>query len=631
MIPTIQFEMKRVFHRSSCIVFLVITIASLFFTHMGVQEYRRFIEDKTALIAGEAKKAGHCMDYKQYGVMGIRILLEPSPLVVFFNRNSFALNVETFINTTQTLPTFSSRKGKDAFQSGKRFGDLGQCIAVFGSLLMLFFGFNTVPNRYVLHFLNRRNLLKTTIVRLLLLGCFFITLFVLNYGYARMMGINFSSGEQQVISILSIISLLFLSFFFLAGMAIKAIFQYKKRSIVYMLIAWFIFVFVLPGLGNLVNSIGINSLPSVEKLHLGQWELLLDAEKEHREILLNMKHEEKSLTDREKIKSITWGLVGKYMKNGYKDNQKMEMNLLDKVQRQVRSMIACDYYSPVGFYLFLSAEASGAGPIAYLDFQKYIITQKDRFIKYILKERYRPGVPMITQVKPFVTGSENVYKATVNMNSISGKGTLLLIIYNLIVIAILILLHRKKNSIEQEPGLPGNIKTGNILFLLANPDKQDELYASFKQKNWSFLGTESHLIPSFDVKGKTFINFVCRETGISQSTVIQKLESLDFQQETLNKSINQYGPEEKQKVIAAIALASDKPLVINDFLLGVSREFEKQFLQALARETQDAENRRTIVYISRHLYEPASSLTTQPIQVENYQSFMLEPLKVSLR
>jgi ABC-type multidrug transport system ATPase subunit len=168
-----------------------------------------------------------------------------------------------------------------------------------------------------------------------------------------------------------------------------------------------------------------------------------------------------------------------------------------------------------------------------------------------------------------------------------------------------------------------------MLFLLANKEKQETLFNSLAKEYPCTLDMCSHEVINGEVTASSFTRFACRLKGVNGDRVANYLERLKFK-ETARLKLARYPEEERKKLICAIVFAAEnaEAIVINDFLKGVSHEFERTFLEMAAEE---AASGRRLIYVSSRMYAPASSLIKQDVIVEEHQPFQLELQKISLR
>ena len=631
MISTIRVEFRRIFERKSIIVFCLLIIASLFFTFLGIWEYNVCFEEKGDFITTEKNKIKLYLNYEQYGVAGFRVMLEPSALVVFFNRSDFVRNIEANIDTSEVVRVYNGRKGQKAFFVDGRFGDLNQMVAIFGTLIMMIMGFLTFPNRHIIDFLGKRYFIKTMVSRLLILDVFFSLFFCITYGFAVIWGITFSSSENRIFLYYAMFAILLLNFFYVGGVLIKTLFKYKKSAITLLLISWFALIFIIPEAGKILRTNDVNQVPSVEKQNLEKLQVLLKAERQGRKYLRETLAQ-KSKQDPEILKVIAKELFKNYMDSGYTKNKQNEVVFLQQVKQAIDTFTSRFPFSPIDFLNFVSREASGKGYKGYLDFLNYALKLRHQFIQFYGQKRYELTENPQGPLESFINDFENIYQSPCRLPETFGTGAAVIIIYTVILLAFLFYLGRKKKVKGESLKIPTDIKRNNMLFLLVNKEKQGHLFETMKHKNYSTLEFASHSIIYKELTAECFINYVCRENRIEKDQVTANLEELNVWEADLQKHLSDYTVEDKKKLICSIVFADAKSkgrdIIINDFIKGVSNGFEKQFLTLASREIAAG---RRIIYISSHMYSPAASFLKRDMEVKNYQPFQLYPQKISLR
>jgi len=637
MTSTIRFEASRVFGKTVIIILISLVIASLYFTFLGVSEYKKFLQHKNDFIAAEKSKIRLYMNYEQYGAAGFRVMLEPSALGVFFNRSDFVRDLKAGIDTSEIVNVYNGRKGKDAFSDGGRFGDLAQTVTVFGSLLMMIMGFLTFPNRHTAAFFGRDYFRKAIFSRLLPLNVFFVLMVVLNNVFARVLGVTFTADENVVFLCFILLSLLLLNCFFTAGLVLKAFFKYKKRAVTFLLIAWFLAVFGMSEVTRVLRSIEINGLPSVEKLNVEILGTLLEAERTHREYIRDFlaQHPGDSHTGAMEpdLRKVMKDLFDLYMTTGFIINREKEEILMNRVKKSIDTFSFYSSFSPVEFFNMVSADASGKGYRDYVDFIYYVLDLRDEFLRFYGEKRYRTSEGKGSDGTPpesFINNLRNIYKTRARLPETLVNGTAALLGYLLILSAVLSLLERKKPVEGEAPEIPGKVKRSNMIFLLTGKDKQEHLFETLRRDdtNRLFLDAASHTVLSEEVTASGFINFACSRWNIKKDEVKKNLELLGVGETDTRKKVSFLPGETRKKVICAIVFAGGKDVIMNDFIRGVSQAFEKQFLTLVAGAAAAG---RTIVYVSSEIYSPASSLLKQDIDLKNYQLFQVDPQTISLR
>lgn len=627
---TIHYEFARLFTRKTIVIFFLLIIVSLYFTFQGVSEYRNFQEAKNTFIAAEKDKNKLFLTYEQCGATGFRVILDPSRLSVFFNRHDFTRDIEAIIDTSEITKIYNGRTGKKAFSIESGFGDLNQSITIFGTLIMMIMGFLSFPNKFNIEYFHKRNYIKTIFARILLLDIFFILLLAITYAFARGLGVTFLSHENRFFIGYGGTALLVLDIFFFMGLIIKDLCKYKRNALNILMITWFIFILVIPELGKIYHAIKTSQLPSVEKLELEKLKTLLNSELINRQYVGDFlsKHNADTKPVSQELKKVMKNLYQYYMNNGYKINQKKEADFLQKIEQDIDIFSFLNALFPVNFLNSFSTEISGEGHIAYLDFCKYLSALKDQFMQFYGQKRYEVTTGEMP-LEPFIKNFENIYQSRGCLPGNSATGIAVMVIHIVFLGGLACRPNRDKKIMIEPPEIPRNFKQGHMLFLLVNKNKQEEIVNTLKQGKRSYLHRESHRIMNEEVTAWRFIDYTCREKKIDKSRVLENLGVFALREKDLHRKLANYPEVSKRKLICSLVFAeANEIIIIDDFIKGVSAEFEKQFLELAARE---AKIDRRIVYVGSEIYTPTSSLIKSDMNIKNYRPFQLEPQQVSLR
>ncbi len=605
-------------------MYLLMIIASFYFIFLGFSEYKEFLKKKSDFSRLEKEKFDALINYDQYAKVGFRVLFEPSPLIVFFKKADFVQNLEANIDSSEVVNIYNLRKGRNAFTVDENFGDLSGFVTIFGTFLMMFMGMITFRRRDLIDFFDKRYILKTIVSRLIWLNIIFGILFFFSYLFTLFLGISFSPQEMKIYICYGLVSNLFLSFFFILGVTISAIFKYHKKAVASIFIVWFVFVFLIPEVGKIHLMQRVSDIPSAEELNLEKLKILLSREREAKSFVQRMILKEKRV-DREKIRKIMKEFSDDFMKTGYQKNKRNESNFHDKVAAVIHKYEHRSNYLPVDFFQFISREVSSKGYGEYLNFVDYILDLKDRFIRFYVYKRYEATDQ---KVETFVKSSENFYKSEAQLPDSFIRGLIFLLVYFLCLIILLIVLNRKKTDSIAKPRLPSDLARNSILFLLVNPGRQLEMFESFKDGAVGLLDITSRDPYLEDVSVNAFINFSCRQKGIDREEILRNLKEFKINKSDLNERLSSFPLEQIKKIIASIVLADKKDtIVINDFIKNEAREFENQFLKILSRV---AASGKKIIYLSSDIYSPSSSFNGD-IKIDTYKTFQVDPQTISLR
>ncbi len=606
------------------LIYSLVIIASFYFISLGVTEYKEFLKKKSDFSHLEKEKFDALVNYDQYAKVGFRVLFEPSPLMVFFKKTDFVQNLEANVDSSEVVNIYNLRKGRNAFTVDENFGDLSGIVTIFGTFLMMFMGMSSFRRRDWIDFFTKRFVLKTILARLFWLNIVFAILFFVSYLFPLLLGISFSPQEQKIYIFYSLLSNLFLSFFFILGVTISSVFKYHKKAVASVFIVWFTLVFLIPEVGKIHLMQRVSDIPSAEELNLEKMKILLSREREMKSFVQKMILKEKKV-DREKIQKIMKEFSEDFMKTGYTKNKRNESNFHDKVAGVIHQYEHRSNYLPVDFFQFISREASSKGYGEYLNFVEYILDLKDRFIRFYVYKRYEATDQ---KIESFVKSTENFYKSETRLPESFYRGLSFLGFYFIIIVILLIVLNRKKYGNLTKPRLPVDFAKNSILFLLVNPERQSGMFEAFKDGSVTLLDVSSRDPYIEDISINTFINFSCRQKGIERTEIIKNLKEFKINKSKLNDRLSSFPFEQIKKIVASVALADKKDtIVINDFIKNEAREFENQFLKILSRV---AATGKKIIYLSSDIYSPSSTFNGE-IKIESYKTFQVDPKMISLR
>jgi hypothetical protein len=198
---TAKFEWIRIFSRKN-VVLLVIFMATLaYLAIVGISEYEECMAKKKAFTKTENTISQNFVSYEQYGVKGFRVLFQPSPLFIFFRKSSDLVNIEANIDASEIINVYVPKKGDNIYSRKGNYNDFSGTIFIFGTLLMLYFGFKSIRSYSHLKIFQSFNLAKTTLCRLVILDVFFLALFAAIFLFSKWKGIHFSNSDIQVFSL----------------------------------------------------------------------------------------------------------------------------------------------------------------------------------------------------------------------------------------------------------------------------------------------------------------------------------------------------------------------------------------------------------------------------------------------
>ena len=236
------------------------------------------------------------------------------------------------------------------------------------------------------------------LARAILLFLLFLFISVCAFLLIRVNGIPIALDKYMILFVL----LLFVeALFFLCLGSVFGSWKRKIPGAVVALSVWFVFLFVLPGILELITENKADVMTPVYKYEYEKLKIVTGFEKRANEeagvLGLNATPTD---ADRQLIKS--------YRDNEFKKLQKMEGEMIAQLSENIDFHHALTMWFPSTFFLSNSNELSSKGFLSILDFYKKIKKIKREFFEtYMLKVYFSNYAP----VEPFLKGDENVYRA----------------------------------------------------------------------------------------------------------------------------------------------------------------------------------------------------------------------------
>ena len=407
MLSFFRFELRRLFCEKKNIIFLFfISLFSIFFVWSGLNEYRQFQNDKKIFIKYEKEKSSQFSSYSQLGAFGFRLLYEVSPLNLFFVNSIILQDVESNIDTLEAIKVESSFKGKKLFLKRGYFKDFAGIMLAFGSLFMLYLGNLAMVSMAQVRFMMARLSLKkyyvlTTVARIFWLNLFFLFLGLGLFLLVGAAGSHFSRTESVIFLFYLLGLVLLMDFFYFIGQLAAVLVGFRKISFIWLFIAWFTCIFLLPEINRISVFNKSSALESAEKVNLEKFRTLMEMEKKFRDYL-----KDKPTMRLDQIQQMQKKFAVNFLNNSYLQNMGRETRYLREVGEVISNHEWQSALFPTTFYYFLCGEASGKGYYGYLDFMDYIMKLRNRFIQFYIQKRYESNNAV---VETFVKGEENVF------------------------------------------------------------------------------------------------------------------------------------------------------------------------------------------------------------------------------
>jgi hypothetical protein len=617
----LKFEWDRIFSLKGGVIFFVFFgFIGVFFVYSGARDYKNFLNQKEFFLAHEQDKMNLYASHGHYGACGFRVLLEPSPLSIFFNNSSVFENLYSFVDMTENLDINRSSKGRNPLLKKGYFKDLAGMFFFFGSLFMVYMGMTSYKSeKYFFKFGN-------VIIRLGILNSVFVILICVWYNFPKVFQLRFGAGDREVFSYFVIYLLFFLGFFYGAGLLIRVLWRSKQVSNIYVFIFWLFSVTIIPEAMNIYLQKKPQLLSANEKSNITKLEEVVNFEQELQKAAVGIKTTEKR-------NEIYREMVKDFLETGSVKNSKIEKAINRHIQQVVREHEILMLAYPTCFYSYMSGEVSGQGYNGYLGFVNYTLALRHNFIEYYLKKRYDSNDKSIESI---VKADEKIFPAHSFLPWSFPIAAGIILLYTIILFTVSYVVLKRRIDFMPELKKPGyEFREGNTYFVLCkNHQYRDKLFR-FYQADENSIGIDKVNVEELDpgVGLAQMFTYFCKLSGVDEKKAMENLHLLGVEN---IKAPGRPRPWKREKtandmilkIYCAVTMAgTHKIFVVNDFLKGKSRGLERQFLELVNRLNQA---NKIIVYLSSEIF-----LTSSPfegsIKIENYKSFRIDPQAVSLR
>jgi len=595
---TFFFEIKRIFQLKNIFSLFLFFTLILYAIYLGNAKYKDFLNEKKNFLNFESQKVTQYINYEQYGFHGFRVLLQPSPMIVFCH--SYFSTLKSNIDVKDIVDIDSNYKGQKIFTYNGMVGDYSTVFFVLGSLLMLYFGLNTFTGVASLRFHRTKSYIYHTICsRLVILGAYFLLLIPVAFFFAKLLGVPLAAKDAGIFLKYSLYGLLFITFFYFLGILLTVIFRFNKVFVSSAYLVWFVIIFAVPLIYNLnlekrAKQIKSNETVNIEKLNNGK-----DFERKTEAYFKNL--QEKKVKD---IRPVTKQFVREYLERILPLNTTIETNLNREVKRLIIHHEDNTIITPSSFYCFLSKEFSSMGYYGYQDFLTYILKLKDGFYQYYFDKRYN----QIDQtVESFVKKNGNIFLSKSLLPGNYRKGVLITFLYSLLLLAgtlkglqAIVKLLPKNRQVKLDIN---QLEMGKTYFYFSrnvDPDKKNGMLHYLKSQQAVIIEKPDSSLFDPGISLKTWVRFESGEKQIDPGTLREYLEVLGITGHQLNQRIKNLDNEVLYTAYLGIQLAQNATIyVCDDFLNRVSREFEHTFKEAIDKLLPHA----IIIYFGSQLFD----------------------------
>ena len=571
-------EFNRVFDKRVLSLTAVVLVICLYLCSQGIKQYNNYLQ-KAAQFQKTEKKIFERLDYyTQYSIQGVRFLVVPSPICIFFADSGAYKDLAARINPVVSIDIYSDQKGKETGDGFQRISlDFAAVIYIFGSILALLYGYLPMNNRQYLMFLSNFNRPAKMFLSMIFYRFIFIVLTLLFIFAAALVmvyasGIRLSARDYYVLAAFAAAAILMMMSYFMAGI-LTGLFLEKWTGTAALLIIWIVFSFIIPGfVQNMIHKKGTNTNNNY-KIETKKIDIVTGFEKDSKE-----NYGEFNKVDIDTRKKVIEGYWYIYYPGIESVEKSYHRDIESGNSKKMRAM----QWSPATFYRVTAREASSMGLINESAFHAHLIGKQKEFARfYIDRCFYHDPKEMVS----FIKGDENLFRAEGNLPDGFPAG----MIFNTFLCFILLLVSLLRFK-KQVPANKNNNLTGkNKQDLEPHPGILKVLLlkkTGFSQKAYDYLCTSQSgswffvylchpdNLPGF-VKVKVFVKFMMLLMGLKkdmQRTILEKINPGKFK----GKLMKHLSPLEKGDILLTLlkGLKDRRPLfLLNDIAEGLPFEF----------------------------------------------------------
>jgi hypothetical protein len=365
-------------------------------------DYKCSLDQKEIFKEFEKKKVEQFLNYRVYGARGFRLFFQPAPISIFFIKSVPLPDMNAFADSTEQLNFYKPINTKTVFELRKNwFTDYSGILLLIGSLLSLFYGFQSFKHPEYLQFLttitSRQKLFwNVFFARGLLLFLILLVFWACSLLLVTFNGFMVSIDKYALSFLLNCFWVLLLTFS--VGLFSGTI-KVKISGILIALLIWAVIIFIIPAIPEIVIADKSDTMTPIYKFEMDKLIIFMDWEK-------NMKEKEEIPQPGEKSSERFKNRLIEYKQNELKKLQRMEEVMIAQLERNKRTYQLISSFFPTTFYQSVNNEISSRGYNNLVDFCKFALKQKLQFIDIIIEKEYFSNYSKVEQFS-----NDNIYQA----------------------------------------------------------------------------------------------------------------------------------------------------------------------------------------------------------------------------
>ncbi len=268
----VEKELKNIIQSPKFIAtFITCSLLILLSIGIGISEYFNSVSQyNTALNLTESEMS----QARSWSSMSSRAFREPEPMMIFSSGINYDLGRYSMINNRADVKLQNSIYSDDPIFAVFRYMDFTFIVTIVFSLFAILFTYNLINGEReggTLRLVFSNSLPRSTFIGAKFLGSWlglvFPLLIPILIGLLMVLffKVPLSSDDWFKIILLISISILYLTFFCALGILVSSLTKYSSVSFLILLVAWIVFVFIIPRIGVMTAS-QLVDVPTVAEL-----------------------------------------------------------------------------------------------------------------------------------------------------------------------------------------------------------------------------------------------------------------------------------------------------------------------------------------------------------------------------
>lgn len=427
--------------------FLIIVSLALFFVNLqkGIAEVRIYQDKVDSFLKIQELNFTFTPNYTVYSKEGISTLFIQSPAGALNRSSLLPDDVMSKVDSVAVLKLLNNIKGK-SLRYNKNFlsMDYSEIFNLLIAILSFAYGCTLLYPRFYLraiHSVWSDFTLYRILARLIILFAYVLAIYGLAVLLYFLNGVDLNRGDWLGIMGIMTSTFIHLCFFFMGGMITRIIFN--KRKLFVIAVSALLFIsFIYPYIVGLISEDKLPDTITDYRSELNQLMIIRDFEKRAKDRYVKISPETMPL-----IKE----LFKEFINIDLKKLENEEIALKNRFIRYFRINNLLYMFTPTTFHQATLMEASSKGSKSFIDFYGNAQQLKRDFLMFYINEVTKPK-PL--KVKNFVTGNQNIFRATASLPDYFFLG----VTVNALYIVLLIVLALKLSAQYLVDSSPDKIK-----------------------------------------------------------------------------------------------------------------------------------------------------------------------------